>query len=156
MYIVIVYVAVCCGDDERVSAKHLGSELAVRTECVFVCRCSVLCAAVVCANDGLCVVCRCTHAVSKTPEGPYGFEDVAVINWCHNPAVVVQSFPNGTYLWALFHIGDGTGGSTKNCTTSAVVDSESASVEVKATGSNLHIATSPNGPWCSVMMMMTD
>lgn len=59
---------------------------------------------------------RCTHAVSKTAEGPYQFSDVAVGHWCHNPAVVLTSFPNGTQQWALFHIGNGTGGRTANCT----------------------------------------
>ena len=42
---------------------------------------------------------RCTHAVASAPEGPYVFADVAVQNWCHNPAIVTQAFGNGTTLW---------------------------------------------------------
>lgn len=89
---------------------------------------------------------RCTHAVSATPEGPYAFADVAVTNWCHNPAIIVKGS-----VWALFHIGDGTGGATKNCTKAepqmkafgGARDVASAS----AAGSTLHTAPGPNGPW---------
>ena len=87
---------------------------------------------------------RCTHAVSSTPEGPYTFADVAVTNWCHNPAIVLQTKADGSQLWALFHIGDGTGGSTQNCTHG---DSAVASPISPAGGSTLHVASSPNGPF---------
>jgi len=97
---------------------------------------------------------RCTHAVSSTPEGPYQFADVSIQNWCHNPAIVVQSFPNGTNLWALFHIGDGTGGGTKNCTAASADPSDMGDDHSRRrlrgspdAGSNLHIAFNPNGPF---------
>jgi hypothetical protein len=38
---------------------------------------------------------RCTHATSSTPEGPFVFADVAVQNWCHNPAIVLQKGGGG-------------------------------------------------------------
>lgn len=102
---------------------------------------------------------RCTHAVANTPEGPYTAVDVAVTNWCHNPAITVQDNGDGTYLWALFHIGDGTGGTTKNCTQAQtargsrvmppLVALSHAGDEAPA-GATLHTAPSPAGPWTPV------
>lgn len=83
---------------------------------------------------------RCRHAVSSTPEGPYVGMDVSVTNWCHNPAIVVK---DGT--WALFHIGDGTGGAVKNCSSGG--GDASSSAPAASGGSTLHTAPSPNGPW---------
>ena len=85
---------------------------------------------------------RCTHATSATPEGPYSFADVSVANWCHNPHIV--RFNNGSMdFYALFHIGGGTGGSTKNCTAAAARYPGEA-----AGGSTLHISmTGPGGPF---------
>jgi hypothetical protein len=91
---------------------------------------------------------RCTHAVSATPEGPYAFADVAVTNWCHNPAIVLKTQPDGSQLWVLFHIGDGSGGSTQNCSQSEVLaDASSEAAAVPTAGSTLHVAASPNGPF---------
>ena len=73
------------------------------------------------------------------PEGPYMFNDVSVTNWCHNPAIIVTS-AGGFPVWALFHIGDGTGSSVKNC--SKADEPKASSV---ATGSSLHTSSSPNG-----------
>lgn len=89
---------------------------------------------------------RCSHAVSDSAIGPYTFSDVSVTNWCHNPAIVLQTKPDGTQLWVLFHIGDGTGGSTKNCSNGQEIDS-SGDVTTPTAGSTLHIATSPYGPF---------
>ncbi len=89
---------------------------------------------------------RCTHATSPTPEGPYVFADVAVANWCHNPSISATRLPNGTYLYALFHIGDGTGGATKNCT-AARGEGRAFAAAGAAGGSTLHTATSPYGPF---------
>jgi hypothetical protein len=97
---------------------------------------------------------RCTHAVSATPEGPYSFESVAVQNWCHNPAIVRQSFANGSALYALFHIGSGTGGATKNCTAGAAgsqsISSRGSSLSSADSGSSLHVSSSPSGPFLPV------
>ncbi len=71
-------------------------------------------------------------------------------NWCHNPAIVVQDNGDGTSTWALFHIGAGTGGSTKNCSGSASSfdAAEQASLPASsASGSTLHTAPGPDGPW---------
>ena len=46
-------------------------------------------------------------------------------------------------LYALFHIGDGTGSNARNCSASASERPSSAA----GAGSTLHIATSPNGPF---------
>jgi hypothetical protein len=103
---------------------------------------------------------RCTHATSSTPEGPYVFADVSVQNWCHNPAIVLQKGGGGggKDLYALFHIGDGTGGSVKNCSAggaeagagtgaAAAAAQPAYSTTGAAGGSSLHISTSPAGPF---------
>ena len=86
---------------------------------------------------------RCAHATSDTAEGPYVFVDVAVGHWCHNPAVVVEKQAQGLQLWALFHIGTGSGGDIKNCTQQQLQRSPSPSPPP----STLHTAPSPSGPW---------
>jgi len=93
---------------------------------------------------------RCTHATSATPLGPFVFSDVAVTNWCHNPAITVQENADGSYLWALFHIGDGTGGSVKNCSSGGASAAAAAEAAAPAAGATLHTAPSPNGPWTPV------
>ena len=56
---------------------------------------------------------------------------------------MLQRFSNGTDLYALFHIGGGTGGNTKNCTASG----ERYPGET-AGGSTLHTSTTgPGGPF---------
>ena len=116
---------------------------------------------------------RCTHAVSDTPEGPYSFSDVAVTNWCQrvlstapsrlpihpnrprartlilhsNPAIVLQTKGDGSQLYALFHIGDGTGGATQNCSKSDVGVDAAVGSAAPAAGSSLHVASSPYGPF---------
>ena len=89
---------------------------------------------------------RCTHATSPTPLGPFTFSDVAVQNWCHNPAIIfAPGASGGPGLWALFHIGDGTGGNVKNCTPSSAP--YSAALHASG-GSSLHISTTgPSGPF---------
>ena len=47
---------------------------------------------------------RCTHAVSSSPLGPYVFSDVSVTNWCHNPAIVLQTKSDGSQLWVCKYI----------------------------------------------------
>ena len=91
---------------------------------------------------------RCTHAVADTPVGPYLFSDVAVQNWCHNPAIILtKDASTGAPVWALFHIGDGTGGSTKNCTATRAEAAVGHAAVSSASGSTLHTAPTPNGPW---------
>lgn len=100
---------------------------------------------------------RCSHATASTIEGPYTYVDTAVDVWCHNPHVMTQTV-GGQTVYALFHIGDGTGGNPKNCNSSVVEMSASNAYAAaagggagsKAQGSTLHIATSPYGPWTPV------
>jgi len=88
-----------------------------------------------------------SHAVSTTVEGPYKFQDTAVPVWCHNPQVVV--LPDGSY--AMFHIGNGNGGSPANCTTELDAAAEGyMAPELPAAGtpgSTIHVSKSLNGPW---------
>jgi hypothetical protein len=89
---------------------------------------------------------RCTHATSPTPEGPFVFAGVAVPEWCHNPAVSRQVLPSGDVIYALFHIGDGTGSNTKNCTLNG--QAQAFSSLGAPGGSTLHISTTgPGGPF---------
>jgi hypothetical protein len=89
---------------------------------------------------------RCTHAVADAPEGPYETADIAVQNWCHNPAIILtKDASTGAPLYLLFHIGDGSGGATSNCSSG---DAETATHSAPAAaGSTLHTAPGPNGPW---------
>jgi hypothetical protein len=97
---------------------------------------------------------RCTHASADTAVGPYSFEDVAVNNWCHNPAVTVQTHADGSVTWALFHIGTGDGGATKNCSGGVDVAVDAAGSRAppatSSAGATLHTAPSPAGPWTPV------
>lgn len=91
---------------------------------------------------------RCTHAVSKNPDGPFKFEDVAVDVWCHNPQVV--SYKTG---FALFHIGSGyPNGDALNCSNSMLIENDGADDIVQSTtsGSSLHLSNSLYGPWTPV------
>ena len=110
---------------------------------------------------------RCSHAVSRTGAGGlFEFESVAVAAPCANPAVVpFLNATTGQRAYALFHIGSGTGGTPVNCSrgsgsgsgsgnsrsssrssSSSSLDS-AADAGANATGSTLHIAPSPFGPW---------
>lgn len=63
----------------------------------------------------------------------------------------MQKNGDGSYLWALFHIGDGTGGNPKNC--SAAGEGEGAVRRgglAPAAGATLHTAPAPTGPWTPV------
>lgn len=96
---------------------------------------------------------QCTHAVSATIEGPYAKAGTAVGVWCHNPHVI--RFMNGSQtMYALFHIGDGSGGNPRNCSSGdAAVDSMGTAVSsapYTASGSTLHLASSPYGPFVPV------
>ena len=93
---------------------------------------------------------QCSHAVSDTPEGPFKFVDSGVGAWCTNPQVVLQ--PQGRPLLALFHIGNGSwngGGPPQPCHHGhqAGSDLPVATHLGNASGSTLHIADSPAGPW---------
>ena len=97
---------------------------------------------------------RCSHAISQTPVGPYVRVDVAIPTWCHNPQV--SYIPNGggagVDIWALWHIGDGNGEVNGGhfCLSNGTVIRESYDENVKnvsVSGSRLHLANSPNGPW---------
>jgi hypothetical protein len=98
---------------------------------------------------------RCTHATATAIEGPFTFSDVAVDIWCHNPHVMVQT-DGVKATYALFHIGDGTGGNPKNCSASAALGAGGDVAALQrparpaASGSTLHTATSPYGPWTPV------
>ena len=86
---------------------------------------------------------QCTHATSASPEGPYIKSDIAVGVWCHNPSL---SYIPEENLWALWHIGSGTGGNPPNCNSSASAAAGPVSSPA-ASGSPLHLAKSPYGPW---------
>jgi len=116
----------------------------------------------------------CIHATAATPDGPFVRQNIAVDIWCHNPQVITM--PNGSNtVFLLFHIGDGThSGNVPNCTKSDSVDSNGdittdnesihgstylrkqnklSNVRVHnsaSTGSTLHMATDPAGPWIPV------
>ena len=62
---------------------------------------------------------------------------------------MMQAQPDGTTLWALFHIGFGNGGSVQYCTGGAAGESQvvSAAGTPSAMGSILHVSSSPYGPF---------
>ena len=86
---------------------------------------------------------ECTHAVSSTPLGPFTKKGVALGVWCHNPQV---SYIPEENLWALWHIGDGTG-NPKNCNHSSAEVAAAGPPPTAAGSSQLHLASSPYGPW---------
>ena len=101
---------------------------------------------------------RCAHAVSSTPEGPYARSDIAVDLWCHNPQVsyIPGGGAGGADLWALWHIGSGTGGHPATCAPNGnvIIDAAAgtpAAAVLSAGGSPLHVANSPYGPWTPVL-----
>jgi hypothetical protein len=96
---------------------------------------------------------RCAHAVSSTPEGPYARVDVAVDVWCHNPQVsyIPGGGAGGKDLWALWHIGSGTGGHPAVCAADGSVVEAGGPPEAGGAGSPLHVANSPFGPWTPVL-----
>ena len=90
---------------------------------------------------------RCTHATSASPLGPFTFTDVAVEVWCHNPHVVEDPATGELFM---FHLGNGTHtGAEPNCSRKhdgiASEDPKPAD-----SGSTLHMAQGPNGPWLPV------
>ena len=89
----------------------------------------------------------CVHATAASAMGPFERQRVAVGTWCHNPQML--TLPDGTL--ALFHIGDGTGGSSSNCSAAvaaAAATGDAAAVRGAAPGgSTLHLAATPAGPW---------
>lgn len=105
---------------------------------------------------------QCVHATADHPTGPFLRQSIAVGIWCHNPQIMMQSNGTGTSFY-LFHIGDGSGGNPKNCSTESdmpMLDRHSqqlhsapaataftGKVNVKAGGSTLHAASSPDGPF---------
>lgn len=99
---------------------------------------------------------RCAHATSPTPEGPYTRVDVAVDVWCHNPQV--SYVPGGGFggadLWALWHLGNGTGGNPRKCAANGDVivaaGGDGGGGGGNASGAPLHVANSPFGPWYPV------
>ena len=54
---------------------------------------------------------------------------------------------NGADLWALWHIGSGTGGHPANCSAEGDVLAEGEVAVGARAGSSLHLANSPYGPW---------
>lgn len=64
-----------------------------------------------------------------------------------NPAIILTTDAvTKAPLWMLFHIGTGTGGSTKNCSAGADADVARSGAPA-AGGSTLHTAPGPTGPW---------
>jgi hypothetical protein len=93
---------------------------------------------------------QCTYATAPTPEGPYTKQGIALGVWCHNPELSMYKSPTtGETYFALWHIGDGRGGNPQNCNTSA--GTEYTAPDVGAGSSQLHLASSPAGPWTPVM-----
>jgi hypothetical protein len=90
---------------------------------------------------------RCAHAVAPTPSGPFLRRDVAVPVWCHNPEVRALQI-NGTRVYALFHIGDGTG-NPKHCNTTVGFGGSAPPVRMSAP-STVHSSLSLDGPWAPV------
>uniref|UniRef100_A0A0G4F1S7 EGF-like domain-containing protein n=1 Tax=Chromera velia CCMP2878 TaxID=1169474 RepID=A0A0G4F1S7_9ALVE len=92
------------------------------------------------------------HATSDTIDGPFEKEDVAVAPWAHNPQIVhVPSHlrAGGGDLFVLFHIGDGTGSETRDCSKSLrhCAVSPSPSPPPRDGQAPFHTAPSPEGPW---------
>ena len=94
------------------------------------------------------------HAVASSPFGPYTRKDVALSAFAHEPQVSFSYLANGTPQFALWHVGSGypgSGGSApNNCTRDALAEG-SAEVRVGDARSQLHVSSSPDGPWTPVL-----
>jgi hypothetical protein len=90
---------------------------------------------------------QCVHATAAAPEGPYTRQGVAVGVFCHNPETVAfTNATDGQPMFALFHIGDGTSRPPPNCS-AAVEGAGAGTLAPPATGSTVHVASDPAGPW---------
>lgn len=100
---------------------------------------------------------QCSHAVGASAVGPFAYRDTAVGVWCHNAHAV---FDPDTAEYFLFHIGNGThDGRVANCTRSEgdgsgddggsmrLAPPQLPSPPANASGSSLHVARDPGGPW---------
>eukprot|EP01047_Picozoa_sp_COSAG01_P036551 COSAG01_NODE_2858_length_6960_cov_31.694797_3_plen_427_part_00 len=95
----------------------------------------------------------CIHATSKSPTGPFEKQDVVVGPYCHNPAITVRQFANGSSLWVLFHVADvGTDrGPPKDCASESAPELPLEPLgSTRATNSDTstqHWSSGPDGPW---------
>ena len=95
-----------------------------------------------------------SHATSPTVLGPYTYRDQMLAPWGHNPHAV-QYTVGGTTMYAIFHIGTGTGRPV-NCSAAATDleggDALGAATAVGAPTAPGLVHTSPslNGPWTPV------
>jgi hypothetical protein len=104
---------------------------------------------------------ECVHATSASPVGPFEKQSTAVGAYCHNPAITLRQFPNGTALWVLFHVADvGTDrGPPKQCAqpSSSAPSTLSAGTALGSGAENVdtspqHFAWSPDGPWSPIAL----
>lgn len=95
---------------------------------------------------------RIAHATAKSPLGPFARKDIALKQEAHN----ASPLRGKDGWWYLFHIGDGSGHAVSNCTEASVAEAtgssthsatQGASGSPAASGSFLHRAKAPEGPW---------
>jgi hypothetical protein len=91
----------------------------------------------------------CIHATSLHPVGPFEKQSTVVGAYCHNPAITLRPYPNGSALWVLFHVADvGTDrGPPKNCSHPGDLPAVAKSSGANTDTSPQHYALSPAGPW---------
>ena len=89
------------------------------------------------------------HASAPTIDGPYTKQDTVIESESHNPQAIVW---NGS--WYIFHIGTGDSHRTpQNCNKTDKTDREislsasSATLSTRSSGSTLHRASHPEGPF---------
>eukprot|EP01111_Echinosteliopsis_oligospora_P010797 TRINITY_DN341_c2_g1_i1.p1 TRINITY_DN341_c2_g1~~TRINITY_DN341_c2_g1_i1.p1 ORF type:complete len:377 (+),score=75.90 TRINITY_DN341_c2_g1_i1:240-1370(+) len=88
---------------------------------------------------------RIVHATSNSLSGPYIFRDVVLGVESSNPKIIVV---DGIYL--LFHIGSGSGGSSKHCSNAGRMDINDDDVNkmtIPYDSQGILSSSSPNGPW---------
>jgi hypothetical protein len=92
------------------------------------------------------------HATSKTPEGPYTKQGLALPHQAHNP----QTIKIGQH-WYIFHIGTAANaGEPAPCNEQSGPDNTAFQhPAAAATGSVCHRASSPYGPWAPVVGVPT-
>lgn len=108
------------------------------------------------------------HGVSSSPLGPFARADVALGVFAHEPQVSLSRAPDGSALFALWHVGNANGDATpNNCTAGGGAPSSAAAVggapasaaavggapaAAAAAGSSLHVAPTPAGPWTPITL----
>jgi hypothetical protein len=111
------------------------------------------------------------HGVAPSPLGPYTRQDVALGVFAHEPQVSLSRAPDGSALFAIWHVGNANGDATpNNCTAGGAVTpagggapaaaaagggalaAAASAAAAAAAGSSLHIAPTPAGPWTPITL----